>query len=137
MDVGMKIVFVIYLITLTVLLLSNDPEKIVGVQPLLWHLLKPAVHLLSFLVLGILAMAARWPLACWLLVLCLLAYASGTELLQGPLSRRTPDWADWFQDVAGILIAVAIYRLGETGLHYCRGYSNGEQEGHSGNGKPL
>lgn len=135
LNVCMRTVFVAYLITLTVLLLTRDPTKLVQVQPLLLRLLSPVAHLLSFLLLGLLAFAARWPVAWWVVVLSLVAYGGGTESLQGLISGRTPEWADWLQDVAGIAISVPIYRLAAVAWHYFEGSGNTHNDGASDNGK--
>lgn len=129
-----RTVFVVYLVALTVLLLTQDPTKVVRVQPLLLKLLSPVSHLLSFLVLGLLALATRWPVARWVVVLSLAAYGGGTEILQGLVSRRTPEWADWLQDVAGIAMSVAVYRLGAVAWRYFEGGKNSLEDGSSGDG---
>ena len=126
--VGSRITFVAYLIFLTVLLLTRDPNKIIGMQATLLDLLRPFAHLLSFLVLGILAMAARWSAAFWAVLLGLVAYAAGTELLQGLVSQRTPEWVDWFQDVAGIAIGAVVYRLGEATWRHIQGSDDTREE---------
>jgi VanZ family protein len=106
-----RVSFVVYLIVLTVLLLAKDPRELVGMPPTLLAVL---AHLLSFLVLTVLAMAARWPVPGWLVLSCLLAYAGGTELLQGFLGWRTAEWVDFFQDLAGIGLGAAVYWLGRV-----------------------
>lgn len=123
-SVCMRTAFVVYLIALTVLLLTRDPMKVVRVQPLLLRLLSPVAHLLSFLGLGLLALATRWPLAPWVVVLSLAAYGGGTEILQGFVAGRTPELVDWLQDVAGIAMSVAVYRLGAVVMHYYEGGAN-------------
>ena len=75
-------------------------------------LLEVLAHLLSFLVLTVLALAARRRVPGWLILSCLLAYAGGTELLQGFLGWRTAEWVDFFQNLAGIGVGAAVYWLG-------------------------
>ena len=101
-----RIAFVAYLLFLTALLLTQDPALLVGAPP---TLIESAAHLLSFTVLALLAMAARWARSVWMTGLGLVSYATATELLQGMVSRRTPEWGDWFQDVAGVAIGMGVY----------------------------
>ena len=101
-----RIAFVAYFVLLTALLLTQDPVLIVGAPP---TVLESVAHLLSFTVLSVLAMAASWARSVWLTGLGLVSYATATELLQGLVSRRTPEWGDWFQDVAGVAIGIGVY----------------------------
>ncbi len=127
--IGSRIAFFAYLAFLTVLLLTRDPSKFIGIQTTLLDLLRPLAHLLSFLVLGVLAMAANWSRAFWAVLLGLMSYAAGTELLQGLVSQRTPEWADWFQDVAGIVIGVVVYRLGVAVYPRIQGMAGTRKDG--------
>jgi VanZ family protein len=69
----------------------------------------PYSHLFSFSVLTVLALAAHAPAPRWVLIAGLIAYGAMTEGLQSLLPPRTAEWADWFQDVAGILAGVVCY----------------------------
>jgi len=95
-----KAVFAAYLAALTVLLLTRDPfaKDPTGFLEALLRLIGPVTHLLSFWILAALALGSRWPVRGWVVVLLLAGYATGTELLQGAVSGRTPEWMDWFQD---------------------------------------
>lgn len=119
--VSVRACFIGYLIALTALLLTRDPTRLVGAPP---TPLEAVVHLLSFTLLAFLAMAARWPGAVWGVVLLLAAYAAGTELLQGLVSGRTPEWGDWFQDVVGIAVGVALHRCWTVVWHRLAGPSD-------------
>ncbi|NQU25988.1 MAG: YdcF family protein [Candidatus Nealsonbacteria bacterium] len=113
-DLLLKAACLAYLLTLSLLLLCEDPLRPmhVGAGLLAWlRPLVPVSHLLSFLTLTVLAMAARWPRSRWQAVVLLLAYAGGTELLQGCVADRTPEWVDLFQNVAGIAIGMALWLL--------------------------
>ena len=101
-----KTVFVVYMVVLTALLLTRDPlaKDPTGALEALLSLIGPVAHLLSFWLLAALALGSRWPVRGWVLVLLLAGYATGTELLQGAVSGRTPEWMDWFQDLLGVAI---------------------------------
>ena len=67
----------------------------------------PAAHLVSFLLLAVLALLPRWPLPRWGIALLLAIYGGMTEIIQGFVPPRTPEWEDWFQDLAGLALGVA------------------------------
>jgi VanZ family protein len=73
---------------------------------MLW--MYPVVHLVSFAVLAILALMARWPIPRWGIALVLVVYAGMTEMVQGVMPPRKAEWGDWIQDLAGIVVGVAI-----------------------------
>jgi VanZ family protein len=113
----LKILCVAYAVFLTALLLVANPNAMIGsprgtLKTLLDHLL-PAAHLLSFCVLTVLVLVARWPLPRWFLIALLIIYGGTTEIAQSFLPPRTPDWNDWFQDVGGVLAGIGCY----WGLH--------------------
>ena len=60
------------------------------------------------------ALAARWPVPGWLVFSGLLAYAGGTELLQGFLGWRAAEWVDVLQNLAGIGLGTAVVWLGRA-----------------------
>jgi VanZ family protein len=106
-----RAVAVAYLVFLTVLLWTSDPARLVswdGQLPQVLRWLMPAAHLLSFWVLGVLMLSARWSLPSWGVVLILATYAGLTEIVQGLLPSRTPEWIDWFQDMAGIALGAGL-----------------------------
>ncbi len=101
----MRLVCIAYLMFLTALLLTEDPLRLIGVHgnaPSLLRSLMPAAHFLSFGALAVLALSVRWPVPRWAIVMLLVAYGGMTEVAQSFLPPRTPEWADWLQDVAGI-----------------------------------
>lgn len=107
----MRLVCLGYLIYLTALLMVADPSKLIGVHenmPEFLRVLEPAAHLLSFFVLAVLGLMTRWPAPRWGIALILVLYAGLTEIAQGFVPRRTPEWKDWFQDVAGIAIGAIV-----------------------------
>ena len=68
----------------------------------------PVAHLLSFSVLAVLALMARWPVPRWAIVVLMAAYGGMTEIVQGFFPPRTPEWLDWLQDLAGIAVGAAL-----------------------------
>ncbi|MEN6457347.1 MAG: VanZ family protein [Thermoguttaceae bacterium] len=110
MQVLVRVVSVAYLLFLTLLLLTADPARMIGcdrVLPAWLRAVLPGAHLLSFLGLGVLVFVGKWSAPRWALVLLLSAYGGLTEAVQGFVSR-SPEWGDWFQDVAGVLIAAGL-----------------------------
>jgi len=60
----LRVVCIGYFVFLTLLLLTADPSRLIGVHgDLPWALqtLLPAAHAISFLVLAVLALMPRWP----------------------------------------------------------------------------
>jgi hypothetical protein len=107
----LRIVCIGYVVFLTLLLLTADPSRLIGVEgDLPWVLreLLPSAHAISFLVLAVLALTPRWAVPRWGIVLILAIYGGLTEILQGFLPPRTPEWMDWFQDLAGIAAGIAV-----------------------------
>jgi VanZ family protein len=66
--------------------------------------LLPEAHFLSFFALAAMILSIRWPMPRWGIVPSLVVYAGMTEVLQGFFPPRTPEWMDWFQDLAGIAV---------------------------------
>lgn len=107
----MKVICIGYLVFLTLLLLTKDPFRLIGVQgdaPGVLRMLLPVAHLLSFLTLAVLALVARWPAPRWGVTVFLVLYAGMTEVVQSFLPPRTAEWNDWFQDLVGIAVGAAL-----------------------------
>ena len=101
-----------YLVALAVLLLTDLPQRAAVAAPDLLgeiHRVSPVLHLLSFLLLSLLALAARWPVPQWAVVLGIALFAAGTELLQVFVSHRTAELGDFLMNLAGIGAFAAIY----------------------------
>ena len=101
-----------YLVLLTILLLVPDPMGVLRPERGLYGLvawLMPSAHFLAMGALSLLMMAARWPLPSWSLILLLVAYAAGTEGLQGLVPARTSSLADIAQNLAGIAAGLAVW----------------------------
>ena len=106
----MRIVCFAYAVFLTLLLLANHPDRLIGMGdglPWVLQTMRPAAHAISFGVLVVLALTTRWPMPRWSLVLVLAIYGGMTEIAQGFTLTRTPRWTDWFQDVIGIATGAA------------------------------
>jgi hypothetical protein len=100
-----------YVVFLTLLLLVKDPSGLIGCRSGLPWLLRqamPSAHLMSFLVLAVLAIVPRWPVPRWAIFLMLAAYGGMTEIIQGCIPPRTPEWQDWFQDLGGLALGAAV-----------------------------
>lgn len=99
-----------YFAFLTLLLLSHDPSRYVPAEGRLLSLLTglmPWAHLISFAVLALLATSVRWRAPWWAVLAILAAYGGATELAQGLVPGRTPDWLDWLQDLLGLAVGAA------------------------------
>jgi VanZ family protein len=111
----LKALSVGYVLFLTALLLTPNPNRVVGYGddlPNWLAALLPIAHLLSFFLLTVLFLAARWPVPWWLWIAVLIGYGAATEGAQGLIPSRTPDWEDWFQDMAGVLLGVIVCGAG-------------------------
>jgi len=120
----LKLLSVGYLIALLWLLLSSRPLEFVPPRPdlvALARLAAPAAHFLSFTLLALSAVAARWSMPRRTLFLVLVAFAVGTELLQGLIPRRTPELVDCLQNLAGILAGGGLCWLAIQALAALRG----------------
>ena len=119
-----RVVFFIYLVFLTVLLLVADPMRLAGMRDNssgLFRMIIPVAHLVSFWGLTVLALIVRWPIPRWSLALFLVLYAGVTEVLQSCLPPRQAEWGDWFQDIGGIALGVAICWTSTFALGKCSG----------------
>ena len=101
----MRKVFLLYLGLLTLLLLVRNPYALVRTRFELlsaaW-LVQALAHFGCFAVLAVLALATRPRMrASWLLAL-LGVYALATELLQGFVPPRTPEFSDFVLNILGI-----------------------------------
>jgi VanZ family protein len=116
----LRVVCIGYAVFLTLLLLTSEPSRLIGVHgslPWVLQKIEPAAHAISFLMLAVLVLAPRWPLPRWSIVLILIMYGGMTEIVQGFVPHRTPDWMDWAQDVGGVAAGAAICW---AGLALCR-----------------
>jgi hypothetical protein len=107
----MRITCLAYVAFLTLLLLSPNPARVIsstGRLPPILLTLMPWAHLLSFSVLAAAMLLARWPMPRWVTVLILAMYGGATEIIQGFIPPRTPEWEDWFQDVGGVVVGVTV-----------------------------
>lgn len=107
----LRFVCIGYVVFLTLLLLVTDPFRLIGVHgrlPWILQMAIPMAHAIAFLVLAVLALMPRWPVPRWCVILLLAAYGAVTEIVQGFVPRRTPEWKDWFQDLAGIAVGAIL-----------------------------
>jgi hypothetical protein len=106
----MRFVCIGYAIFLTLLLLTADPARLIGMRgglPWILRTMLPLAHAISFLTLAVLALMTRWPVPRWTIVVVLAVYGGMTEVTQGFFPPRTPEWKDWFQDLVGIAVGAA------------------------------
>ena len=109
----LRIVCVGYCVLLSWLLVAKDPTVLVTPGGLLHGLLTCvgwASHFISFLMLTLLVLAARWRLPGWALLTCLVAYALGMEGLQSLVPTRSVQLQDVSQNLVGIAVGWAIWR---------------------------
>lgn len=107
-----RTVSIVYLAFLTVLLVVRNPLDWFGQQELIvsaFQLFGVVVHFVTFAILAILMLLARWPLRPTVLIGLLAVYAALTELIQGPIPNRSPQWDDFVQDLAGLAFGVVLY----------------------------
>jgi VanZ family protein len=107
----MKKLCIAYWLLLSLLLLSRNPLAWLRGSDSLSaasQLVEPAAHFVCFLVLAIVAWLAAWPISRSWLPLVLSGYALATELLQRLVPGRTPDLADFYQDLAGIALGCTV-----------------------------
>jgi VanZ family protein len=101
-----------YVVFLTLLLLTSNPAMWIGCRgghlPAFVRSVMPEAHLLSFLVLAMLMLASRWPVPQWGVLLLLAIYGGATEIIQGFIPPRTPELADWLQDMGGLALGTAV-----------------------------
>jgi VanZ family protein len=103
--------FLAYFVYLTLLLLTPDPFRLVFGGTKVNHLLVQMysiAHFICFTILTVFALLACRPWSVWITASLLVAYASGTELLQKLIPPRTAEWQDWFQDLGGIVFGIGI-----------------------------
>ncbi|MGE0610389.1 MAG: VanZ family protein [Pirellulales bacterium] len=93
-------------------LLTSNPSAAIqrsGFLQQTYHTVQPAVHFLGFMLLTCLVMAGTWSVSRRVLLISIAVYAGLTELLQGLIPSRTPEWADFWQDLAGMAVGLAIW----------------------------
>jgi VanZ family protein len=107
----LKVVSICYVVFLTALLLDANPLRIIGVRggaPWFIKDLMPVAHVLSFFLLALLILSVQWTLPRWMVAVLLVVYGGTTEMLQSFLPTRTAEWIDWLQDIAGVVVGVAL-----------------------------
>jgi hypothetical protein len=107
------IICLAYWTLLTVLLLSQNPAEMVGLEKVPWFSWgKTGLHTTSFVILGVLAHAARWPKrVAWQLIAILAVYAVTTETLQVFVPNRHAWVPDGLENLAGVAIGTFFYWL--------------------------
>lgn len=71
--------------------------------------IEPAVHFLTFALLTLLVLSGSWSVSRRLMLGVIVAYAAMTEMLQGLVPGRTPEWSDLLQNLAGMAAGLAIW----------------------------
>jgi hypothetical protein len=107
----MRKICLAYWTLLTLLLLASNPFDLLGLEPsdggvLQWY--GDWSHLISFGVLSTLVFLARWPWTRRRLMIALIAYSAGTELLQLLVPTRHAEWKDFVQDAAGVALGFCL-----------------------------
>ncbi len=116
-----RVACVLYLATLTVLLLSPDPLGwLLGVAP---DISPPdrGVHFSALFILATLCAASRLPWRASILGVALVIYAISTESLQSLVENRTVELIDYGENLLGLAAGAAAWTLGCRLFHACRG----------------
>lgn len=108
----MRKILAFYWLLLTALLLARNPlgwfsENSTAVS--FYDQIEPVAHLLSFTLLTLLALATCRRITRYSLVALLAVYGVATELVQSQIPERSMQLVDLIQDLAGILIGIALY----------------------------
>jgi VanZ family protein len=99
-----------YIIYLSALLFAPDPAQLIGGQvPGFLQAIMPLAHIVSFFVLAVLTLSARWPLPQWAVVVVMAIYGGMTEIVQYFLPTRHAAWLDWLRDLTGIALGTAAF----------------------------
>ena len=122
----LRVLFVVYWVTLTFLLLVYNPFEWVPVDETLVEKnfgvgLDP--HTATFLLLGALGFASRFERP-WRLLGILVIYGGLTEILQG-FTGRCPDWVDFAHNTLGLAYAALCWML----VRAIQAHSDGRQPG--------
>jgi len=104
-----RVLFVVSWLFFTVVLLVPDPYRLLGLTASVPRPPRVGTHTILFAVLGFLAATAFAPRRRLLLFELLIGYAVATELLQGLVPKRTPDFLDFVEDLLGLGLGFAIY----------------------------
>jgi hypothetical protein len=107
---------VLYWMLLSFLLLAPDPLAVLGIRRLPGPPGGRGVHFLMFTLLALLVLASRWPIGRRLLVGGLVAFALGTELLQGLVPHRTVEMFDLAENVLGLAAGTSVWLMVRTRL---------------------
>ncbi len=75
----------------------------------MYSAVQPAVHFLGFMLLTALVLSGSWSVSRRMLLVLIALYAGLTELLQGLIPNRTPEWVDFGQDLAGMAVGFTIW----------------------------
>lgn len=109
-----RTISLVYLAFLTLLLVVRNPLDWFGQQELIvtaFQLVGFIVHFVTFVILAFLMLMARWPLQNTVLIGLLAVYAAFTELIQGPIPNRCPQWGDFIQDLGGLAVGAVLWLI--------------------------
>ena len=98
-----------YCVALTVLLLTPNPLRLLGIQRLPGPPGGCGIHFVLFTVMTFLAYASRWPIRGAVLAGVLIGYGILTETLQRFFPPRTVELLDYVENVVGVLVGAAIW----------------------------
>ncbi len=113
--ISMKLLCLGYTAVLSWLLLAGTPARLLDAGAASYEPLASAVgHFLGFALLAYLALAPRWTVPRWAIVVFLVALALGTEFLQGFIPDRIPGLVDCLCNLLGIAAGAIVYWLVST-----------------------
>ena len=104
-----RLICAAYCSLLTLMLLLSDPLALLGIKRAAGISQGWGVHFWCFAVLGLLALASRFPIRSAVLAGGLVGYAVATELLQGFVPLRAVERGDLIENLLGLTAAGAVW----------------------------
>ncbi len=97
----------------TALMLSSNPEALVGLRGVSLSAYSTAAHVGSFILLSTLTLASRPPLSTPATLALLILYGAVVESLQGFVPHRFVSLDDFAANALGIAVGAAVYAAAE------------------------
>ena len=104
-----RLVFTVYWLLLTILLVVPNPIALFRLRPVLSHVPERGVHFAFFAVLAVLACACRFPIRRSLLIVILAVYGLAVESLQDLVPPRQVELLDYVENLLGVVAGNALW----------------------------